>query len=233
MQCVAPSHIESSNFADFWTNQEQTNPDALQNRKLRVIYHVASPEDLPSLKEKAAARGPVAAAAGAVGGAVAGGATHTPDASERSYETTKPIDDNTHPSSVQDKASSSLPPAYEPSSLRNTVDSEAAPSFSEEDHSIHADTNANTSRYVSEEPSNISSTLNHRGNTSGSSLPAATNDMLSNKSSSASTSTAPVAKNATAAANTLKKNITGSNDIPLVQALILAFITFLIGWYFF
>lgn len=75
MQCPVPADITNDSFADFWAAQEHEHADTLINKKLRVHYNIASPEELPALLAAASA---AAAAAGVATGTGVGVASSAP-----------------------------------------------------------------------------------------------------------------------------------------------------------
>lgn len=195
MQCLAPPHVEADNFAEFWASQERHNSEALQNKKLRVIYNIASPEELPALLEKAAAN---EAAAG----------THRVD----------------HP--AIDSVFDVSPPSYTPfdESSNHTQSTPSSAGLPNTDPSTFSD------RSLSKESHHYASGVDNSDTQKSTSFAGLSNpksqasDFTAQQSSTSSVPQAPAA---------LQKKIVDTNNVPLVQALAFAFITFLIGWYFF
>lgn len=190
MQCVAPAHIESSNFADFWSSQERSNSGALTNKKLRVQYHVASAEELPALLAQAAA----------------GGHTQHAHATEASVN------------AAAAAAHQNATPAYSILDDDSALGHNPASPSSTEDVSLQ--------EALSNADSNIRSVSEEIGADRSAAFEAPVKSRADNSSASA-----PAKSSGSSVLQ--KKILVNSKDISLPQALALALVAFLIGWYFF
>lgn len=224
MQSVVPPEADITDLTEFWSTQQRTNPGALLNKKLRVVYHLDSSKK-PSIQLEPSAVNPIGAAA-SVPAAVSNESHNLSRATEPLPKPSPPSYNSVENSHLPDQSLQSGPAA-----ISNPV---AAPS-SFDNHPVHETaTNAG---------SDFGSVSNETHNDrAADSFAAPPNNDISNLSAESTTSSSdPLLSSASTTGNTagavqspaLKKKTIDAMEISLNQALILALVTFLIGWYLF
>lgn len=228
MQSVVPPEADITDLTEFWSTQQRNNPGALLNKKLRVVYHLDSSKK-PSIQLEPSAVNPSGAAA-SVPAAVLNESHDLPRATEPLPKSSPPSYNSVENPHLPDQSLQSGPAA-----ISNPV---AAPSSFDNHPVCETVTNAG-SDFGSDFGSVPNETHNDRA---ADSFVAPSNNDISNLSADSTTSSSdPLLSSSLPTDNTagvvkspaLKKKTIDAMEISLNQALILALVTFLIGWYLF
>lgn len=260
LQCPIPPHIDSENFAEFWAQQEREHSEHLTNKKLRVHYNIASPEELPALL----------AAAAAASAAAGGAAAHHHHHHEQQASDEKHVSDPTNirgdalvADPVPSTPSANPPPSYDTATSPAAVAtpstglSNGAPSLGDaqlhtpqQDPALQEAVDAAESKIRSVSNEIDKEKVAAFGGAPASSAAASTPGSLpasdaakslprtapSLSSSSSGSSKAPGSSSSPALRTSVqsqRKIIDGNTDIPLPQVVIMVIVSFLIGWFFF